>query len=46
MSGNRIEIEDNSTVMYDIHVVGADSTEHLGVKKLKESVDRTSGTTH
>lgn len=44
MSGNRIEIEDNSTVMYDIHVVGADSTEHHGVK-IKGIIDRTSGTT-
>jgi hypothetical protein len=44
MSGNRIEIEDDSTVMYDIHVVGADSTEHHGVK-IKGIIDRTSGTT-
>lgn len=43
MSGDRIEIEDNSTVMYDIHVVGADSTEHHGVK-IKGIIDRTSGT--
>ena len=43
-SGNRIEIEDDSTVMYDIHVVGADSTEHHGVK-IKGIIDRTSGTT-
>lgn len=44
MSGNRIEIEDDSTVMYDVHVVGADSTEHHGVK-IKGIIDRTSGTT-
>ena len=43
-SGNRITIEDDSTVMYDIHVVGADSTEHHGVK-IKGIIDRTSGTT-
>jgi len=42
-SGNRITIEDDSTVMYDIHVVGADSTEHHGVK-IKGIIDRTSGT--
>ena len=44
MSGNRIQIEDDSTVMYDVHVVGADSTEHHGVK-IKGIIDRTSGTT-
>jgi len=42
-SGSRLVIEDNSTVMYKVHIVGADGTDHFGVR-LQGIIDQTSGT--
>tara|TARA_R110001606_G_scaffold78250_2_gene181020 strand:- start:2057 stop:4273 length:2217 start_codon:yes stop_codon:yes gene_type:complete len=42
-SGQRLLIEDNSTVMYKVHIVGADGTDHFGVR-VQGIIDQTSGT--
>ena len=42
-TGNRIVIDDDSTVMYKVHIIGADGTDNYGIK-LQGIIDRTSGT--
>ena len=42
-TGNRIVILDNSTVMYNVHIIGADGTDNYGIK-LQGIIDKTSGT--
>ena len=42
-TGNRIVIDDNSTVMYKVHIVGSDGTDHCGFK-LQGIINKTSGT--
>jgi hypothetical protein len=42
-TGNRIVIDNNSTVMYNVHIIGADGTDNYGIK-LQGIIDRTSGT--
>ena len=42
-TGNRIVIDDDSTVMYNVHIIGADGTDNYGIK-LQGIIDRTSGT--
>ena len=42
-TGSRIVIDDNSTVMYKVHIVGSDGTDHCGFK-LQGIINKTSGT--
>ena len=42
-TGNRIVIDNNSTVMYNVHIIGADGTDNYGIK-LQGIIDKTSGT--
>ena len=42
-TGNRIVVDDDSTVMYNVHIIGADGTDNYGIK-LQGIIDRTSGT--
>ena len=42
-TGNRVVIADNSTVMYSVHIVGADGTDNYGIK-LQGIIDKTTGT--
>ena len=42
-TGNRIVIANNSTVMYNVHIIGADGTDNYGIK-LQGIIDKTSGT--
>ena len=42
-TGNRIVISDNSTVMYNVHIIGADGTDNYGIK-LQGIIDKTNGT--
>ena len=42
-AGNRVELENNSTVMYEVHVVGGNDTHKYGVR-LKGIADNTNGT--
>ena len=42
-TGNRIVIANNSTVMYSVHIIGADGTDNYGIK-LQGIIDKTSGT--
>lgn len=42
-TGNRIVVDDDSTVMYKVHIIGADGTDNYGIK-LQGIIDRTSGT--
>ena len=42
-TGNRIVIDDDSTVMYKVHIIGADGTDNYGIK-LQGIIDKTSGT--
>ena len=43
ITGNRLVLDDNSTVMYNVHIVGADGTDNYGIK-LQGIIDRTNGT--
>ena len=42
-TGNRLVVDDDSTVMYNVHIIGADGTDNYGIK-LQGIIDRTSGT--
>ena len=42
-TGSRIVVDDDSTVMYKVHIIGADGTDNYGIK-LQGIIDRTSGT--
>lgn len=42
-TGSRIVVDDDSTVMYNVHIIGADGTDNYGIK-LQGIIDRTSGT--
>jgi hypothetical protein len=42
-TGSRIVIDNNSTVMYNVHIIGADGTDNYGIK-LQGIIDKTSGT--
>ena len=42
-TGSRIVIDDNSTVMYKVHIVGSDGTDHCGFK-VQGIINKTSGT--
>jgi len=42
-TGSRVVVDDDSTVMYKVHIIGADGTDNYGIK-LQGIIDRTSGT--
>jgi hypothetical protein len=42
-TGNRIIIDDDSTVMYKVHIIASDSTSHYGTK-IQGIINQTSGT--